>query len=81
MKGDVRLDSGKRRLNETRKQVVRGWAQVATELKKVGELVLADQVRSFAAGFSPPRTDRELVARELISKVRAARTSNRDMVR
>ncbi|MDH4260553.1 MAG: relaxase/mobilization nuclease domain-containing protein [Gammaproteobacteria bacterium] len=81
MKGDIRVDSGKRRLIETRKNVVQGWAQLATALKKDGELVLADQVRSFAAGFSAPRTDRELVARELISKVRAARTSNREMVR
>ena len=81
MKGNVRLDPGKRRLIETRKNVVQGWAQVATALNKDIELMLADQVRSFAAGFSPPRTDRELVARELISKVRAARTSNREMVR
>lgn len=81
MKGDVRLDPGKRRLIETRKNVVQGWAQVAIALKKDGEIMLAHQVRSFAAGFSPPRTDRELVARELISKVRAARTSNREMVR
>ncbi|MGH8252286.1 MAG: relaxase/mobilization nuclease domain-containing protein [Steroidobacteraceae bacterium] len=81
LKGEIHIDRGKRTLVETRKQVVRGWAQVATALKNDGELVLADQVRSFAAGFSPPRTDRELVARELILKVRAARTSNREMVR
>ena len=81
LKGDIHVDRGKRTLVETRKQVVQGWAQVATALKKDGELMLADKVRSFAAGFSPPRTDRELVARELISKLRAARTSNREMVR
>lgn len=81
LKGDIRVNPGKRQLIETRKQVVRGWAQVATALKKDGELVLADQVRSFAAGFSPPRTDSELVARELISQVRTVRTTNREMVR
>jgi hypothetical protein len=81
LRGDIQTDRGKRTLVETRKQVVRGWAQVATGLKKDGEFRLADQVRSFAAGLSPPRTDRELVARELISKLRAARTSNWEMVR
>ena len=81
LKGDIHIDRGKRTLVETRKQVVRGWAQVATALKKDGELRLADQVRSFAAGLSPPRTDREWVARELISRARAVRTSHREMVR
>lgn len=81
LKGDIHVDRGRRTLVETRKQIVLGWAQVATALQKDGELMLADKVRSFAARFSPPRTDRELVARELISKLRAARTSNREMVR
>ena len=81
MKGDVRLEPGKRRLIATRKQVVRGWARVVTALKKDEELVLADQVRSFAAGFYPPLTDRERVARELISKVRAVRMTDKEMVR
>jgi len=81
LKGDIHIDRGKRTLVETRKQIMRGWAQVATALKKDGEFMLADKVRSFAAGFSPPRTDREFVARELISKLRAVRTSNREMVR
>jgi hypothetical protein len=81
LKGDIRVNPGKRQLIKTRKQVVRGWAQVATALKKDGERMLADKVRSFAAGLFAPRTDRELVARELISKVRTVRTSNKEMVR
>lgn len=81
LKGDIHVDRGKRTLVETRNQVARGWAHVATALTNDGELMLAAKVRSFAAGFSPPRADRELVARELISKLRAARTSNREMVR
>ncbi len=81
LRGDIQTDRGKRKLVETRKQVVRGWVQVATALKKDGELMLADQVRSFAEGFPPPRTDREWVARELILRARAVRTSHREMVR
>jgi hypothetical protein len=81
LKGNIHIDRGKRTIVETRKQVVRGWMQVATALKKDGELMLADQVRSFAAGLSPPRTDREGVARELTSRARAVRTSHREMVR
>jgi hypothetical protein len=79
--GEIHVARGKRTLVETRKQVVRGWAQVATALKRDGELMLADLVRSFAAGFLPPRTDREWIARELISRARAVRTSHREMVR
>ena len=81
LRGDIQTDRRKRTLVETRKQVVRGWVQVATALKRDGELMLADQVRSFAEGFSPARTDREWVARELISRARAIRTSHREMVR
>ena len=81
MKGDIRLERGKRRLIETRNQIVRGWAQMVTVLKKNKDLVLADQVRSFAAGFFPPLTDREWIAKELISNVRAVKTSNREIVR
>jgi hypothetical protein len=81
LKGDVRLDLGKRRLIETRKNVVQGWAQVATALKNNGEHMLAHQMRLFAAGFSPPRTNQEVVAQELISKARAVKTSNREIVR
>lgn len=80
LKGEIHVDRGRRTLVETRKHVVRGWAQVAIALKNDGELMLAHQVQSFAAGFSPPRTDREFVARELILEIRAARTSNREMV-
>jgi hypothetical protein len=81
LRGDIQTDRGERKLVETRKQVVRGWVQLATALNNDGDPALADQVRSFAAGFSPPRTDREWVARELISRARAIRTSHREMVR
>ena len=81
LRDGIHVDRGKRTLVETRKQVVRGWLQVATALKKEGELMLADKARSFAGGFRPPLTDREWVARELISRARTVRTSHREMVR
>jgi hypothetical protein len=81
LKGDIRVEPGKRTLVETRKNVMQGWAQVAAVLHKGGEVFAADDVRSFASGFSPPRTDRELIAGQLAGKVRDMKTSNRGMVR
>jgi hypothetical protein len=36
LQGEIHIDRGKRTLVETRKQVVRGWARVATALEKGG---------------------------------------------
>jgi hypothetical protein len=76
-KGDLRIEHGKARLLETRKEVERGWHAVGDMLMEQGHVKLAHQVWRFAAEMPPPKTERELIAEHLRARVRHART--RDM--
>lgn len=78
LKGDIRVDLGKRTLIETRKQVVQGWSQTAAALEQGKQRELAEEVRQFIGGMPPPRTDRERMAIELAHRVRDV---SRDRVR
>lgn len=81
LKRDIRVNSGKRTLIDTRKQVVQGWAQVATELQHGEQHGLAAEVRQFISGFLPPQTDREVIAGELVRSIHTPREQSRDRVR
>ncbi len=63
--GSISVDRRRHQLVETRKQVVRGWSQVVSVLDHSEEYRLADEVRRFVAGMSPPRFGRELIVAEL----------------
>jgi hypothetical protein len=66
-------DSGKRRLTETRDQVVKGWLQIATALARSGQRKLADEVRKFLTEIPTARTERELIAAEMTRTIRGWR--------
>ena len=72
--GDRQIEQGKIRLLETRKDVERGWFAVGDILAAEGRTELAHQVWRFAADMPPPKTERELIAEDLRSRVRDART-------
>jgi hypothetical protein len=65
LKGNLRVESGKARLRETRREVEQGWWAVRNILVADGRPELAAQVRRFSTQMPPPRTDRELVAEAL----------------
>jgi hypothetical protein len=77
LKGDLRIEPGKTRLLETRKQVERGWSAVGDILMAEGRKELANEVWRFAAEMPPPTTERELIARDLRGGGREARARNR----
>jgi hypothetical protein len=81
LKGDIRVDPGKHQLVETRRQVVRGWSQVASVLDHGGQHRLADEVRRFVAGMDPPSSGRELIAAELARDIHARRELGRGQSR
>ncbi len=70
LKGDVRVDPGHQRLLETRKAVEGGWRAVAHRLAGEGRHELAGEVMRFVAGMAPPKTERELLASELLRRAR-----------
>jgi len=74
VKGNLRIETGKAKLLETRKEVERGWRTLSEILVAQGQPELAAQVRGFAARMLPPRTDRGAIAEQLLKHVRHART-------
>lgn len=63
--GGLRVEPGKERLLETRRDVERGWHAVSDILVDSGLPELAARVRQFVARFRPPTTEREEVAATL----------------
>jgi hypothetical protein len=69
-KGSLRVEAGKAKLLETRREVDRGWWAVSNILIDEGGPELAVHVRRFSAQMPAPRTDRELIAEALRRPVR-----------
>lgn len=81
LKGNTRVERGKRTLEETRRRVVNGWRAVASLLAKDGHDDLANDVQRFADQMPPSRTERESIARELQQHLRAPRVREQQRTR
>jgi hypothetical protein len=79
-KGSLRVEAGKAKLLETRRDVERGWWAVSDILVAEERPELAAQVTRFAAQMPPVRTDRELIA-EALRHSRVARSRDDPAVR
>jgi hypothetical protein len=73
IKGNVRVEPGKRTLAETRRRVESGWLNLAIGLAKDGHKDLAHDVQRFVDHMPPARTEREQVSHELRQHVRDPR--------
>ncbi len=73
LKGNVRVESGKHTLFETRRQVENGWRSVANLLAKDGHHNLASEVRQFVEQLPLPRTEREKLRTALVGQAREMR--------
>jgi hypothetical protein len=76
-RGDLRGEEGRASMQKTRADVTTGWRRVATFLDATGDHTLAEAVHSFVARMSPVLTERDQVARELLTQARA-RTEGRE---
>jgi hypothetical protein len=74
LNGKLRVEAGKAKLLETRREVERGWWAVSDILVGEGRPELATQVRGFSAQMPAPRTDRESIADALQRHTRQAQT-------
>lgn len=81
LKGHARSEAGRRALVETRDEVVGGWHTVADNLSKEGQHDLAENIRHFVSEMRGPLTEREGVARELLTSARQQRLVERLSVR
>jgi len=81
LKGDMRVDPGHQRLLDTRQAVESGWRAVARRLAREGRHELAGEVMHFMQQMSPPRTERELLAAELLRRARLEKTRQPQLTR
>jgi hypothetical protein len=81
LRGNLRVEAGKAKLLETRKNVERGWWAVNDILVAQGRPDLAAKVRQFSAQMPPPWTERESIAEALRTHAREIRTGHDPAVR
>jgi hypothetical protein len=60
---------GGKKLRRTRNEVLEGWRQVAANLRANGDHEVADQIKIFLGGMSPPLTELERFTERLREKV------------
>jgi hypothetical protein len=64
--GKLQGEKGRVALERTREDVRAGWRQIAAILKSSGDYELANSARAFESRMSPPRTDKEWLARDTV---------------
>ncbi len=69
--GGVKPEPGKGRLLTTRREVVRGWSEVADTLVNQGQVELALAVRRFVGRMPPPSSEKEWLAERLLERTRS----------
>ena len=77
LKGNIRVDGGRRTMMATRTAVDDGWGAAADSLSEAGYRDLAEEVRRFVKEMPSVSTERERVAAELLHELGARRTRER----
>ena len=76
--GGLKVELGKSRLLETRRDVVRGWSEVADDLVILGHVELAKVVMGFVKQLPLVRTDREWIRDRILEQARAPANRRRN---
>jgi hypothetical protein len=74
LRGRLRDEPGRETLIETRKAIEQGWWEASEILAAQGKRELAKDVKQFVARMRPVRTDREMIAEELLRHHRDPQT-------
>jgi type IV secretory pathway VirD2 relaxase len=69
--GGMKPEAGRERLSATRSAVIEGWRAFGEAAEGQGLRELAAHVRQFMERMPPPRTDRQMIAEQLMARVRA----------
>lgn len=73
-RGRIRLEPGRQRLLSTRSQVQGGWLALERRLLEEGWSTLAEDVHRFVQRMRPARTEKEMLAHEVLSRAQMVRT-------
>jgi len=68
--GRLQVEDGRPALVRTGEDVRAGWRRLGAILENGGDHDLADAVRDFESRLAPPRTDKEWLARDMVSEYR-----------
>jgi type IV secretory pathway VirD2 relaxase len=68
--GDIRVEDGHRRLQQTRQEVERGWLALAAEMERRGEHEVAARFKGFVNRMPPAHTDRQVIAEQMLAAAR-----------
>ena len=79
--GHLRIEVGKAKLVQTRKDVERGWRAVSNILVSGRQPNLAAQVERFIGDMSLPRTEKEQLAAALLERTRDHRVRDEAIAR
>lgn len=69
--GGTPAEPGKQSVLETRADVLQGWRSLADRLERNGQIKLGADVARFADSMAQPRTDTDLIVRDLLAAARA----------
>ena len=67
--GVVKPEPGKARLLDTRRQILRGWSEIADDLVVQDQVQLAIALRRFVKDMPPVRTEREWILFRMRNKI------------
>jgi hypothetical protein len=81
LRGELRVERGKSKLVETRKEVERGWQATSDILLSQGRPELAAQVCRFVGQMPPPQTEKEQLAHVLAERAHKSRVRDRPITR
>lgn len=76
LKGEARVESGKAKLVQTRRDVERGWRAVSDMLTSQGHQDLATHVRMFLDRMPTPQTEKERLVAGLRASIDTARAAH-----
>jgi Relaxase/Mobilisation nuclease domain len=76
--GKLQVEHGRQALVRTGEDVRAGWRRLSAILESNGDHALADAVRDFESRLAPPRTDKEWLARDMVSGYKKRTDRQRD---
>lgn len=77
-RGELRPETGRARLLETRRNVARGWSEIADDLVVQDDVQLALAVRQFVRNLPPVRTEREWIRDRMLEQLRSREDRQRE---
>jgi hypothetical protein len=77
LRGKLAPESGKTKLLATRERVVADWKRTAGVLRAQGQESLAREVEDYVRRMPAVATEKELIAKELLTRIAAQRARDR----